>query len=362
MKFFEGLPQKVDNIKKKAKKAAIGAGIVLASTSSMEAQNIEQSNNDKKVDTTEVNLDPEFYRGKYLKYMEHPSYKLRLAKEMFRDSVIDRKKRKQIDLEYQRRLKRIKTIPIEMIPDVENDADDPSIFSENSLTGPNIKTTPRASSHELAHAGDGDNSYGFDSKADEFISDLQNAEMDSIEVKKYEENHGKFIEILKNYLSQNKDSIKFSLGEHLKDQESATYFMLNQLNDLNSKYFDLQKFYKYFSIKDVNRINNDNRQLIKDLDLFEKKKSEVDDINYRNDYFRKKTEIKARINHLRIRAVEEFGHDLNKEFNINDFPELKNDRQYKELRDELNLSDEEINELSKYTADIGNDDKDSFVG
>ena len=58
-----------------------------------------------------------------------------------------------------------------------------------------------------------------------------------------------------------------------------------------------------------------------------------------------------RLNHLRIRAIHEYGYGLNKKFNINDYPELKNDRQYLELNERVGLSNKAIKKLMQVTAD-----------
>jgi hypothetical protein len=48
--------------------------------------------------------------------------------------------------------------------------------------------------------------------------------------------------------------------------------------------------------------------------------------------------------------MEKHGYDPSKPFNIEDYPELKKDQQYQELRKDLKMSDKDINELSKYIA------------
>src|SRR3989339_1551338 len=108
MKFFEGF-------KKDMKKVAVGSAVVAASLvpmKSVEQENTSNTNQDK----TEINkegksiasMDPEFYRNEYIKYMEHPSYKERLAREIYGDSIITKDMQKIIDIKFTERLKQIK--------------------------------------------------------------------------------------------------------------------------------------------------------------------------------------------------------------------------------------------------------------
>lgn len=87
---------------------------------------------------------------------------------------------------------------------------------------------------------------------------------------------------------------------------------------------------------------------------FEDKKNEfltLKKILEKYNYFSNSSEIKARLNSLRLKAIAIYGFDLNNDFNINDYEKLRDDKEYKELRFILNLTNEQINELMKYTAE-----------
>jgi hypothetical protein len=68
------------------------------------------------------------------------------------------------------------------------------------------------------------------------------------------------------------------------------------------------------------------------------------------NYINSDPEIKARINGLRIQAFDKYNYDPNKPFRIQDYPELKKDYQYRNLKESLKMSDDDINEMSKYVA------------
>ena len=63
------------------------------------------------------------------------------------------------------------------------------------------------------------------------------------------------------------------------------------------------------------------------------------------------TELKARLNTLRIRAAEKNEYNFKDDFDINKYNNVKDSPQYKSLK--RVMSDEQINELMKYTADNG---------
>ncbi|MFA5773289.1 MAG: hypothetical protein WC908_01280 [Candidatus Paceibacterota bacterium] len=71
--------------------------------------------------------------------------------------------------------------------------------------------------------------------------------------------------------------------------------------------------------------------------------------NWRNEGNWNNTKLKSTFNDLRKKA-EKLGYISNNVFNMDDYPELKNDRRYKELKDQLELSDESINILMGYIA------------
>ena len=68
------------------------------------------------------------------------------------------------------------------------------------------------------------------------------------------------------------------------------------------------------------------------------------------NYLNLDPEIKAKINGLRIQAFDKYKYDPNKPFRVQDYPELQKDPQYRILKKDLKMSDDDINEMSKYVA------------
>lgn len=335
---------------------------------SLDEKNLNKIKDEKQIEEirTELGLTsqegkevgPEFYRNQYLKYMEHPSYKERLAKEMYGNEVIDEEKQNKIDEEYNKRIEEIRKVPIKILPQGNEN------ISRYSPIEKNIQTTAIAALHELSHAAeyrpDEVIDKGFsEKKMESFISteDTLNIQIDKIckekyfalqkiGDKEYKENHQKFIEILRKYIDNNKNNAEF------KNQYNLN-LINNSLNELNNSYFSLQDFYKYFNYSDQLNIIKENRDLLYSLEPYENERDKYDSkinglINY-VDYLKSNTEIKARLNSLRIKAINEYNFDLNTNFDINKLNGLKNDSQYKDLIN-LGLNDEGINELMKYTA------------
>lgn len=311
-----------EKIKDNAKKNIMGAGVIIASVGNLEAQEIKPSIVEKKLDKTEVFNNtlketakkdtiqeriisdqqrikeiekdlgiskknsinnPEYYRSKYLKYMEHPSYKERLAKEMYGDALINEEMKKNIDEEYAERLKQIKKILIEINPNINKENDDYSNYNPETNK---IETKEDVIFHEISHSLDAN------FRPIKNLEEFRPARDKGFTFKKRE------------ILSSAKER---SILENRKD--SLT------LKNPNDPY-----------------INWINRSI---------------------HYLSQNTELKARLNYLRMKAIENYNFDLNKDFNVNDFDELKKDAQYIDLKEGLGLSDEQINELMKYTADIG---------
>ena len=355
-----------EKIKKVIKKSALGTAVLLTSASALDAQ--EQIVSSKEINQTEVN-DSEFYRNEYIKYMEHPSYKERLSKEMYGDEKIDEEKQKKIDREYEDRMKQIKNVLLENA----NGLFDSSFVPDSNK----VHGIPFTFNHEFSHSldfrlrkpiltetsknyfefiTDSTIENGFNDKKELFFNlnklnadllQLEKEKNDSIKKEEYNRRLFKFVDILNIYINNNKDNIQFC-------HEKSFNFVLNELNKLNRKNFNVQKFYKYFNYRDQINIIHDDLELLQELESYENQQKFYDDkiskLKIIKDYYASNSEIKARLNHLRLRAKNEFNYNLNKEFDINNFEELKKDVQYFELKRELNLSDEEINELMKVTA------------
>ncbi len=351
----------LEGFKKNIKDVVVGSAVVAGSVLPLESTSQEAKQNNENTNKTEVSMDPEFYRNECIKYMMDPSYLERLKNEMYGDTIINQEDRQIIINEYQNRLNQIKTIPINMLQDIYKNSRDPSNYNieENE-----VYTTPDAAPHELSHAADYADKFlnrekGFVSILNKY---LENREMEyhnfrfGPETKEYRQKMLLFSVIVKQYLLENKDKVKLTVPDYfLGENESRYDFMMTILNESNLKYFTLEKYNEYISPSEREIINNNNQ--IKELTVdIEKYLAKLKKIENKHFYYYKNTEIKARLNHLRIRAINEYHYDQGNEFNINEYDELKNDRQYKELKENLNLSDEQINELMKYTAENENTD------
>jgi hypothetical protein len=348
MKFFEGL-------KKVGKKTALGTGIFVASVSALKTSGQETSSF-LNTDSNQTEISSDEYRQNFIKYMEHPSYKQRLAKEMFGDEKIDKEKKKKIDEEFERRLEKIRNVPIKMMPDLpkEDEYKDPSGYNPITDT---IEATPHAIRHEFQHKIDFDSGLeikqgGFEKIKNSFVGDAEENYfnfLESQETKQHNLDKISLAKIIKEYILNNKDSIDFKIkvDEYFYDPDYKTSYdyVLAMTEEVSG--IEMHQFKSYFNDEDQKKIHFENKELIDRMKDYMDKLNELIG-NY--NYYGKSTEIKARLTYLRLRAKNEFNFNLKKDFDINKYTELKNDRQYKELRDKLHLTDEQINELIKYTA------------
>jgi hypothetical protein len=305
-------------------------------------------------DSNQTEISSDQYRQDFIKYMEHPSYKERLTKEMFGDEKIDKEKQKLIDEEFEKRLEKIKTVPVKMMPDLpkEDEYKDPSGYNPITDT---IEATPHAIRHEFRHKIDFDSQAevkqaGFEKIKNSFIGDAEENYknfLESQETKQYNLDKISLAKTIKEYIINNKDSINFKvkIDKYFSGYQTSYDFVLAMTEEVAGT--DIHQFYSYFNLKDQEKIRSKNKELIDRMKDYMDKLNELVG-NY--GYYGKSTEIKARLTYLRLRAKNEFNFNLRKDFDINKYPELKNDRQYKELRDKLHLTDEQINELMKYTA------------
>lgn len=316
------------------------------------------------------NIDPEYHRSEYLKYMNDPAYKDRLAKEMYGDDILDETKQSAIDLEYKYRLDNIKNVQINMNKKIQDESEDPSSYNPYEKT---ISTTPRASLHELTHAtahrDDAGIQKGFIDIKNKYIPDQSSVYVNYIkgnETKIANLNDISLAKIVKEYIINNKDNIKFKVNDMTISSngcKNAYDFVLKQTNDTKNG-LDLFQFHEYLSSEDQEKIYSNNKELLENMKEYSQK---FNKIYSKFNYYSKNSEIKARLDFLRLRAVKEYNFDQKNDFDINKFLDIKNDRQYKELKEKLDLTDDQINELMKYTAEnvptenIDSNDKEKYA-
>lgn len=338
-----------EKAKKITKRIGLGTGVIIASVSSLKTSG-QETNSLMNADSNQTEISFDQYRENFIKYMEHPSYKERLAKEMFGNEKIDKEKQKQVDEEFEKRLEKVRTVPIKMNPDISEEKKDGSNYNRETRT---IETTPHNFNHELQHRIDRDSiaeikQKGFEKIKDNYIGDPVKIYGDFLEGEETKQNNLDQLllaQIVKQYLLDNKENIKVTYPVD-KDQNPCDVFIDKLSKPISTPILSL--FYAYLNEKDREKIRSQNDVLMNRMENYRRKLDELVE-NY--VYYGTSNEIKARLTHLRIRAKNEFNFNLRKEFDINKYPELKNDRQYKELRDKLHLTDEQINELMKYTAE-----------
>jgi len=327
------------------KKIAVGAGIVIAPLLPTEAkgqthQNVN-NNSTKNVIKNPDSLNS--YKDSYKSYMIDPSYKERLKREMFGDSQINDEKIIRVNDEYERRLKQIDNVILKNSPDSDIDRSNYDRFN-NTIT-----TTRTSAYHELSHSVDAEpGAVEVGIENNKHIIELNKEYTDcryGKEYNDYKQNYIKFLEILKTYILEHKDTIKLNIPSEFTSGKPANEWFLGYLDDKNLYTWEHQPstILKYFDTENREKICSANNKLINDISSFITKIIEL-------RYNCKTTEIKARINYLRLRAIKEFNYNLDEKFDINNFKELKKDPEYLELRNEFKFTDEEISEITRYIA------------
>lgn len=417
-----------EKAKESAKKIVMGVGVISASYGNLDAKvsktNIEnpkqtevenstekptntttkelreqrERNDQEKIDELEKELGiddtdnnnpnaEESSRDKYLKYMENPSYKDRLAKEMFSDKILDEEMKESVNQEYKDRLDQVKNVDI----NIDNNLETSEFTPKNN----EIHSSENVIFHELSHAAEGDrhNSRSFEQKVRGFKAEgrLMAEKKKLIEEKSrklseimtpeaYEKNHEEFISLLKKHLVDIKNYTDFKTdkieSKINNDYDSKSFSVSNFLEDFNLKKSgpnfkmivskDKQSYTleeELFSIKEsIPKIQSDfinkNNELLKKLTSYESVQDSYDKkigpLVKDLFYLKNGTEIRARLNYLRMKAIENYNFDQKNDFNINDYEKLKADPQYNDLKINLGFSDEQINELMKNTASLEN--------
>ncbi|ETB63745.1 MAG: hypothetical protein O210_OD1C00001G0209 [Parcubacteria bacterium RAAC4_OD1_1] len=276
-------------------------------------------------------------RNRYIEYIKDPSYKERLKKEMYGDKTLNEEEIKEIDKEYEERLKQAEKVSILTKSNIS--AFEGSFNSEwNEIE---VGVNENAFNHEFSHAVEirpDDHQI----KDDGFSRILK-----SFNLKEAEDL------LLYDNMVNIKKKLEPKFKEYLQDLQKDSNYIYN--NDLNKIFKEntvsniintIEKQYrKNFIVQNIETINNIKSAEIKYFET-------VDEVR---KYLIKKTEIKARLNSLRMMAKQKYNYQLEDNFNINDYPLLKEDYQYKQLK-QIDLSDEQINELMKYTAMNENED------
>jgi len=317
------------------------------------------------------NSSGEQYRAEYLKYMEHPSYKQRLGKELYGDAVIGEEEQLNIDRNYNERLNRVKKVPIYM-KDMEG----------GKYIQGKIESSPNSLSHELSHAAEGKKAIEYDDFVEgttkqvsytdtrrQIIPTTINVKEDEYKQKEEEfdikfetiqqRQKEKLFEDYNNKILFTDPNSKKNYAETLNDIKEVLDGTYNAEYMLNQFYFPSNEDYKVY-LNRLDELRNDDElkeTIYKHEEFIKTRQKEFNsksDEYYYNEYLRSNTEIKARLNSLRLKAIKKYGFDLNEEFDIKKYPELQKENSgYEQLKNRLKMSDDQINELMKYTADSG---------
>lgn len=278
---------------------------------------------------------------RFKSYMEHPSYKKRLGKELFGDGPVDNK---AVEEELKRRMERFSEIKIEDASGLNKGEEGHYLPSQRILRA----KTPEVFYHEFTHAMDNNPSmFGiapavpFTNVKDRLVTYPAQRE------KEYMEKYGQF----------RKPNYKVLQEKMAKDVDEGIIKPPSYLSKEEYKK-DLLQGDPFFEVRKPRPEQGITQEYIDAFKThpsaqFIQKALDAEDKEYKSaalNYLKDDTEMKARINSLRLQAIEKHGYDQSKPFKIEDYPELKKDPQYKQLTEDLKMSDKDIDELSKYIA------------
>ena len=263
-------------------------------------------------------LEP--YRQEFLEYINHPSYKSRLSMEIYGkdDSSLNEEQINNINNKIDNRRSAVKSVSL------ESDGRGGGVYHPSDHA---IVSSKSSATHELQHAADIGSSENYTKrlKNHPFYRELEKLKFTPRDIEK-KLDQAPIIEAIDKL--KNKSSLTL--------QEQSKIIRLKRL---------LQKTENQPLIGPDGKGGRVMNREFTDLGLRRPVPRE-----YRNyDHYARPTEIKARLNHLRIRAWREFGYDLNTPFDINDYPELKDDPQYKDLKNYID--NDEMNHILKYIAE-----------
>jgi hypothetical protein len=281
--------------------------------------------------------------ARFKNYMQHPAYKERLGRELFGEGPIDQR---AVETEYQRRMERIPEIKIEDASGLNKGEEGHYLPSQRILRA----KTPEVFYHEFTHALDNNPSmFGiapvvpFTKVKDRLLTYPAQRE------KEYMEKYGQY----------RKPNYKILQEKMVKDVDEGIIKPPSYLSKEEYKK-DLIQGDPFFEVRKPRPEQGITQEYINAFKAhpsaqFIQKALDAEDKEYKSaalNYLKDDTEMKARINSLRLQAIQKHGYDQSKPFKIEDYPELKKDHQYKHLTEDLKMSDKDIDELSKYIARV----------
>ena len=328
--------------------------------------------------TQKTNGDPpnvETYRKKYLDYMQHPSYKERLGREMFGDNYNPTKHQKLVDVEYNKRLSDVKGAKIIPVKGLKNLGEYNASTNEikykafDQLGTDSILYVLALLYHELAHATD---KHGEDIRSGSgFLAELERFNIENKQP--YIDISGRASTGATSLGEYNEDLKRGLLKKYLTAREYTETpifdFTLEELPEYMEKVYAKDSLERRFSnIPSKEEFNEEfNKNLLEYNRLKDKtyrsqayKNTEL--INFdtgigndekafmKDEYYNQPTEVKARLNEIRIQAINE-GYNQDKDFDVKEWiKKIKNKSAYTELKNYGKYTDKQINELMKYVA------------
>jgi len=297
----------------------------------------------------------------YKKSMANPSYKARLAREMFGDATPNQE---AVEREYKKRadiLDNMKVIDASKDMDKSMDMTAMGVLgayddkTNSILYNPAIidkdSDIEAVMAHEAAHGLDTNRDdflnftrSPFTKKKEEIVGDKPNEFYDKNTAKlNLSTNYSAIINNLKNDIKSGKIKVtgnKQELEEVLSKWPSAGSSFATSLEDV----FDAVNNNTNITPDYINKLSNTpaTKQVMTER-VVDKKYGDLLYLNH-------DTEVKARINALRTKANLKYGYDYNEPFDISKYPELKKDINYKQLSEDLEMPDEKISQLSEYVA------------
>lgn len=293
----------------------------------------------------------------YKKSMQSPTYKERLAREMYGDVPLDDDQKDEVDANFEMRKWLINNVGTEKVNNrnTGNEALGEYIAKDYLIqynpqkireSGENEESVL---AHEYGHSLDTDlieefaipNS-GFSQKKKEMVENPVK-ESDYVESRDLEKiNHEGTIDVL-NQITEDIRKGKIKIVDTEKFNDALREAGKRYNTDGDAAVVSVLK-HTTFDNKYI-----DNLEKSKGYEKINKYKEYEKDRNFK-EYVNRDTEVKARINALRIKANLNHGYNFDEPFDINKYPTLKTDMNYIQLNKFLKMSDDSINKLSEYVA------------
>ena len=283
----------------------------------------------------------------YKKSMESPTYKQRLARELYGDAPADMG---EVEKNLQKRIELLKTLKTQKSGTYDVGEYFPETHSIviNPQEARKYGDEETILAHETSHALDTERMDAFTGKESAFTKKKKEI-LGEPHREFYFENKNKFASI-KN------EGVKEAVNKIISDVKSGKLKVTDKqafdesLQDENVYGVEPNKL-----LDGILSATNADEGYAKELNVSSgaKKIQQEEDFQRQadfKDYLMRDSEVKAKINALRIKANLQHGYNFDEPFDISKYPTLKGDINYQQLNKELKIPDEAINKLSEYIA------------